>query len=55
MFEINTQLMFRNGQSNRNLDIQEGESVAFMVVFSDPPEDFQNYSVKVAGYEQEKI
>lgn len=54
MFEITSQLMFKNGQSNRNLDIEPDETIAFMIVFSDLPAGIESFEVNVSDFDIEK-
>jgi hypothetical protein len=54
MFEITSQLMFKNGQSNRNLDVEPDETIAFMIVFSDLPAGLESFEVNVSEFDIEK-
>lgn len=50
--EIKEQLMLKNGNENINVNIAPGGSVPFMVVFSNLPDRLQNFTVKVASFEE---
>ncbi|MDM8536920.1 SEL1-like repeat protein [Desulfobacterales bacterium HSG17] len=54
MLEITSQLMFKNGQSNRNLDVEPDETIPFMIVFSELPAGLQSYEVEVTEFEKDK-
>jgi len=45
------QLMIKNGLNNVNVNIRPGETVSFMIVFSDLPEGLQNFTVKVKDFD----
>ncbi|WP_022665114.1 DUF3426 domain-containing protein [Desulfospira joergensenii] len=48
--DISKQLSVRDGMNNANLNIKPGGSVPFMLVFSDLPENLQNFTVEVEGF-----
>ena len=50
--DINSQLLKKEGRNNANMNIRPGESVPFMIVFSDLPENLENFIVKIAGFEK---
>jgi hypothetical protein len=49
---IDNQLMVAKGQNNSNVDIEPNETVPFMFVFSDLPEDLTNFTVAVETFER---
>lgn len=50
--EIMKLLQVKEGDSNSNENIKPGSAVTFMIVFSDLPEELQNFNVKVAGFDK---
>jgi hypothetical protein len=40
------------GQNGSNLNLGENQSVPFMIVFSDLPDNLQNFTVVVEGYDK---
>ncbi|ACN16299.1 putative ATPase [Desulforapulum autotrophicum HRM2] len=52
MNQINTLLARETGNNLSNVNIQPGRSIPFMVVFSDLPENLENFTVNVDGFER---
>ncbi|CCK81907.1 zinc-ribbon domain-containing protein [Desulfobacula toluolica] len=50
--DINTLLAVKEGVHDTNINVKPGASIPFMVVFSDLPENLQNFTVKVTGFEK---
>ncbi|SDU41906.1 zinc-ribbon domain-containing protein [Desulfobacula phenolica] len=50
--DINTLLAVKEGMHDTNSNVKPGASIPFMVVFSDLPENLQNFTVKVTGFEK---
>lgn len=48
--DITAQLNIRQGNANSNVNIRPGSAVPFMLVFSNLPENLQNFTVEVSGY-----
>lgn len=48
--DINKQLAVKEGLNGTNLNIKPGGSVPFMLVFSNLPENLQNFTVEVEGF-----
>lgn len=51
---INELMARAEGNNQTNINITPGKSVPFMVVFDDLPENLQNFTVSVVGFEKEK-
>jgi predicted Zn finger-like uncharacterized protein len=51
---INRILQRKNGEQGANLNIKAKESVPFMVVFSNLPQELENYTVTVASFKRMK-
>ncbi len=54
MNDINIILARKTGSNNSNVDIAPGRSIPFMIVFSSLPDNLQNFTVNVAGFDQIK-
>ena len=52
MNQIDTLLARETGNNLSNVNIQPGRSVPFMVVFSDLPENLENFTVNVDGFDR---
>lgn len=50
--EMINQLMIKNGQDNKNINIKPGGKIPFMIVFSDLPAELENFTVKVSGFDK---
>ncbi len=50
--DINNMLAVREGKNKINVNIQPGQNVPFMIVFSDLPEKLQNFTVKVTRFDK---
>ncbi len=48
--DINKLLLVKEGQQNANVNIKPGATVPFMLVFSDLPENLQNFTVRVSDF-----
>ena len=53
MAAINTLLVKETGNNLSNVNIKPGRSIPFMVVFSDLPENLENFTVNVEGFDRE--
>lgn len=51
--DINKQLTVREGTHDSNLTVKPGGSVPFMLVFSNLPDNLENFTVEVIGFEKE--
>ncbi|MCP3899829.1 MAG: DUF3426 domain-containing protein, partial [Desulfobacteraceae bacterium] len=51
---INRMLQRPNGEQNANINIQPNKSVPFMVVFSNLPNELENYTVTVSSFKRMK-
>ncbi|MEZ4526887.1 MAG: DUF3426 domain-containing protein [Desulfobacterales bacterium] len=49
--EIQKRLSDRNGKDNANVNLTPGKVIPYMVVFSDVPDDVEEFAVEVAGSE----
>jgi len=49
--DITKQMGVKQGNQNTNVNIKPGDSVMFMLVFSNLPEDLSNFTVAVQGFE----
>jgi predicted Zn finger-like uncharacterized protein len=52
MTAIDTQFAKLTGNNQSNVNIKPGRSVPFMIVFSDLPDNLENFTVNVAGFER---
>ncbi len=52
MNQINALLARETGNNLSNVNIQPGRSIPFMVVFSDLPENLENFTVNVDGFDR---
>lgn len=52
--DITKQMDVRQGNQNTNVNIKPGDTVMFMLVFSNLPEDLTNFTVAVQGFEPDK-
>lgn len=52
--DINKQLTVREGAHDSNLTVKPGGSVPFMLVFSNLPDNLENFTVEVIGFEKEE-
>jgi len=53
MGAIDKALNTKEGSNKSNVDIGAGQSVPFMIVFSDLPENLENFTVNVETFEKE--
>ncbi len=52
--DITKQMAVRQGNQNTNVNIKPGDTVMFMLVFSNLPEDLTNFTVAVHGFEPDE-
>lgn len=51
---INKKLNLREGTNNSNVNVKPGESVPFMLVFSNLPDNLENFTVEESGFDISK-
>ena len=49
LMEINQRLSNRFGDNKSNFDVKPGQSIPFMIVFSDLPESLEEFTIETAG------
>ncbi|WP_457552896.1 zinc-ribbon domain-containing protein [Desulfobacula sp.] len=50
--DINTLMMLKEGAHKINVNVKPAASVPFMVVFSDLPEELQNFTIKIDSFDK---